>query len=54
MEEDARESLDAILALDVNYKQAPVMSVEIDGKIVDHWTGYRPDKIDEYALATAA
>lgn len=39
------ESMIVIKELDKDYMRAPVMSVEVDGVVVDHWTGYRPDKI---------
>ena len=35
----------------LGYMQAPVMTVMVDGDIVDHWSGFRPDKITEYAAA---
>jgi glutaredoxin-like protein NrdH len=38
------ESMTIIKSLDKDYMRAPVMSVEVDGVVVDHWTGYRPDK----------
>jgi len=36
------------LARSLGYMQAPVTTVTSDGEIVDHWSGYRPDKIDEW------
>lgn len=45
------ESLDEILALDSTYRQAPVTKVEVDGVVIDHWTGYNPDKLEEHAAA---
>jgi glutaredoxin-like protein NrdH len=40
------ESLAFIKSLDPAYMRAPILTVYEDGVIVDHWTGYRPDKID--------
>ena len=40
------ENLAIIRELDKSYTRAPIMSVAIDGVVVDHWSGYRPDKID--------
>lgn len=40
------ENLAFIKSLDEGYMRAPIMTVSVDGVIVDHWTGYRPDKID--------
>ncbi len=37
------ENLEFVKSL--GYSQAPVVTVEKDGKIVDHWSGYQPDKI---------
>lgn len=51
--EDAttEESLTLIRDLDPGYRSAPVITVaNEDGEIIDHWTGYRPDKIDALAL----
>lgn len=47
--EDAttEENLDYIRSLDGSYMRAPIMVVYEDGEPVDHWTGYRPDKIDD-------
>lgn len=51
--EDAttEENLAFIKSLDETYMRAPILTVSEDGVIVDHWTGYRPDKIDELATA---
>lgn len=35
----------------LGYLQAPVMTVTVDGEVTDHWSGFRPDKIQEYAAA---
>lgn len=35
----------------LGYMQAPVMTVTVDGEVKDHWSGFRPDKIQEYAAA---
>lgn len=32
-------------ARSLGYMQAPVTTVELDGQVIDHWSGYRPDKI---------
>ncbi|GAA2238365.1 glutaredoxin-like protein NrdH [Rarobacter faecitabidus] len=42
------------LAIDLGHRQAPVTIVrESDGTIIDHWSGFRPDKIMELARAAA-
>ncbi|QOT19215.1 thioredoxin family protein [Paenarthrobacter sp. YJN-5] len=33
--------------LSLGYMQAPVTVVYQDGKIIDHWSGFNPGKIDE-------
>ena len=45
------ENLDTLKALtDRGLAQAPVVLVfDENGAEIDHWTGYRPDKLDEYA-----
>lgn len=40
-------NLEFIRTLDSGYSRAPIMTVVEDGVIVDHWSGYRPDKIEE-------
>lgn len=47
---DMSEDPDAMaLVKDLGYLQAPVILVtNDDGSQVEHWSGYRPDKIDEY------
>lgn len=45
------ENLSYIHSLDKTYMRAPIMVVSVDGVVVDHWTGYRPDKIEELAAA---
>lgn len=32
---------------ELNYMSAPVVTVRENGELVDHWSGFRPDKIDE-------
>lgn len=32
----------------LGYLQAPVILVHRDGELVDHWSGFRPDKIIEW------
>ena len=39
---------------DLGYSSAPVVIVEVDGQIVDHWGGYRETKIAEWAAKVAA
>lgn len=34
----------------LEYLQAPVMTVVRDGELVDHWSGFRPDKIQDLAV----
>ena len=46
---DATTDENRELAIGLGYFQAPVMTVVKDGEIVDHWSGYRPDKIEELA-----
>lgn len=41
------ENLEFIMGL--NHKMAPVMTVVVDGELVDHWSGFQPDKIQEHA-----
>lgn len=45
----APEDLEKIRAL--GYMQAPVVAKYLDGEVVDHWSGFRPDKIDELVAA---
>lgn len=51
--EDAttEENLMFIKSLDKGYMRAPIMTVSENGTIVDHWSGYRPDKIEQLAAA---
>lgn len=44
------ESMTEIIALGANYTQAPVIVVMEDGVIVDHWSGYNPDKVNTLIL----
>lgn len=42
-------------AKELGYMQAPVVIVrDLDGNIIDHWSGFRPDKLEEYALKAKA
>lgn len=43
--EDIYENLELVESL--GYKAAPVVTVSKNGQIVDHWAGFRPDKILE-------
>lgn len=43
MSQDA-EALERVRAL--GYLQAPVVEVKLDGETVEHWSGFRPDRID--------
>lgn len=37
-------------AKDLGYMQAPVVLVlDLEGNIIDHWSGFRPDKLEEYS-----
>lgn len=39
----------------LGHLQAPVVTLrDRDGQVTDHWSGFRPDKIDALALAAAA
>lgn len=46
---DATTDENREVAMGLGYTQAPVMTVVVDGEIVDHWSGFRPDKIKESA-----
>lgn len=49
-EEVAADFLEALREL--GYQQAPVTIVtDAGGAIVDHWGGFRPEKIEEWAAA---
>lgn len=42
-------------AKELGYMQAPVVLVlDLDGAIIDHWSGFRPDKLEEYSLKAKA
>lgn len=44
---DLTKSEDAMQAVkELGYLQAPVVVAEFDGKPTEHWSGYRPDKIE--------
>ena len=46
-------ALERVKAL--GYFQAPVVLVEdVDGNVVDHWSGFKPDKINEIATLVGA
>lgn len=47
--EDAttEENLKFIKSLDPGYTRAPIVTVTENDVVIDHWSGYRPDKIDE-------
>lgn len=47
----SEENLKLIRELDPSYRSAPIVTVSENGVVIDHWTGYRPDKIDELAAA---
>ena len=44
------ENLEIIKSLDSAYSRAPIMAVVVDGEVKDHWSGFRPDKIQEHAI----
>lgn len=48
---DMSQDLDAhTLAKDLGYMQAPVTIVQdTEGNLVDHWSGFNSEKIDQYA-----
>lgn len=47
---DLTDSANLELAVSLGHAMAPVGVIyAADGQIVDHWSGFRPDKIDEYA-----
>jgi glutaredoxin-like protein NrdH len=42
-------------AKELGYLQAPVVLVlDPAGAIIDHWSGFRPDKLEEYSLKAQA
>ena len=47
---DATTDENRELAMGLGYMQAPVMTVVVDGEMKDHWSGFRPDKIQEHAI----
>lgn len=53
--EDAAEKPEILeKALALGYMQAPVIFVEADGELVDHWSGFNPGKIEELVEQKAA
>lgn len=34
----------------LGYKQAPVVTITRGDKLIDHWSGFRPDKIAGYTI----
>lgn len=38
-------------SMSFGYMQAPVVVVEKDGEVIDHWSGFNPEKIAEHASA---
>lgn len=42
------------LVMNLGYMQAPVVIVERDGEVVDHWSGFNPEKINELEQAVKA
>lgn len=49
--DDATTEANLALVKGLGYMQAPVMTVVVDGELLDHWSGFRPDKIEEHAAA---
>ena len=49
--DDATKEDNLVFLKELGYMQAPVMTVTRDGELVDHWSGFRPDKITEHAAA---
>lgn len=47
---DATSDENREFAMGLGYMQAPVMTVVVDGELTDHWSGFRPDKIQEHAV----
>lgn len=42
-------------AKELGYVQAPVVIVlDFDGNIIDHWSGFRPDKLQVYSVKAPA
>jgi glutaredoxin-like protein NrdH len=53
--EDAQETANNELLKELGHMQAPGVIVRnSQGEIVDHWSGFRPDKIEEHAPSFAA
>lgn len=50
---DLTQDADALAtAKGLGYLQAPVMVIrDAANNIIDHWSGFRPEKINEYAVA---
>lgn len=49
--EDATTEENLTFVKSLDYLRAPVMTVTVDGELVDHWSGFRPDKIQLHAAA---
>lgn len=50
IQDDATTETNLTFVKGLGYLAAPVMTVEVDGELTDHWSGFRPDKIKEHAL----
>lgn len=53
---DLAEDTDALaFTKRLGHLQAPVVTLrDADGQVADHWSGFRPDKIDTLAVAAVA
>lgn len=50
--DDAKEETNNAMLKELGHMQAPGVIVRNpEGEIVDHWSGFRPDKISEHAPA---
>lgn len=52
--DDALEATNNALLKELGHQQAPGVIVrDAQGEIVDHWSGFRPDKVSQHAPAAA-
>jgi glutaredoxin-like protein NrdH len=54
VEDDITTDENTALARSLGHQRAPLVTVVIDGKVVDHWSGLQPNKIAEYASQKVA
>lgn len=52
---DASQDADAArTAKGLGYQQAPVVLVKVDGKLLTHWGGFRPDNLKALTVSPAS